>query len=597
VELFDHMLDSMHKTKRMQYRHVVTSSASATGTVRSTGSTSCNTTPSCHPKHGGLVPVVAIPSSDRLNPHQSSNLRASQRRPRSFVASSSSSSSCSWLHVQQLQQLQQRLLYRFQWCRRRFQKNHNSKSNNNNAHKHYKHYNPYCTYTKTGSVARLLLPILTIVVGTSICLLITHTLGVRIPTPHFKYRYLYWYLYPSHQYMLQESSLQQESHVNISKEIQVSVIIMNHARPHYLQQSQLLMTLITHPNVRTIYILHSNPHTVFNNTHLQHLVHGKLGVFTSSSVGGSSGSTNRTVTTQLAHLSTTHLLDKIRHVDAIQMNQQMGLAIRFHYCALLCGNETAASTTTPTTPTPWVLHIDDDMEFNSHSVIDTLLFHMQHNPHRIVGHYGRAYHYYTAPFRHGYDTRTIYGNVEVVLTKILIMEQTLCSKFFDYAPIIADLLQIDPVDSDITKGLRRTNINMSKNANKSSTTTTATTVTTATTGIMVKWNGEDIFMNLVANHYYHVPYNGPYNNYAIRNLPVGEYVDDTTPQRSIRTFSTGINTIEQKEDAISGNMDRNRIWNVGWTRWYTAYQKAQAHTKFRGLLWDITKQRLSKLSW
>ena len=218
------------------------------------------------------------------------------------------------------------------------------------------------------------------------------------------------------------------------------------------------------------------------------------------------------------------------------------------------------------------------MEFDSHTVINTLVQYMNQNSQRIVGHYGRAYNEWTAPFRHGYDTKTIYGNVEVVLTKILLLEPVLCQEFFKYAYLIKDLLN-------------RTN-----------------------NGI-VKWNGEDIFINLVANHYYQVPMYGPYNNYAIADLDVWDVDTTTMPMLMKQLDDTGIvetSTTTTKsqphqlrhngvannapvvvlENAISGNMDRNRIWNVGLYQWYIAYQKAQSHTKYRGLLWYTTKQRL-----
>jgi Glycosyl transferase family 64 domain len=258
------------------------------------------------------------------------------------------------------------------------------------------------------------------------------------------------------------------------------------------------------------------------------------------------------------------LNQKLKHIDAVAMNEQMGLAIRFHFCAKLCNS------------TKLVMHVDDDMEFSSHSVINTLIRNMLQNPKRIVGHYGRTYSAWTAPFRHGYDTRTVYGNVEVVLTKILILEQKLCQQFFKYTHLVTDILN------------RTTDV--------------------------VKWNGEDIFINLIANYFYHVPKNGPYNNYAIPDLDVWDV--DTSIFDTMNDKRNGIVELSQQlrgsrkdiavapasttevilENAVSGNMDRNRIWNVGFYQWLIAYQKAQSHTKFRGMLWYTTKQRLYKQS-
>ena len=380
------------------------------------------------------------------------------------------------------------------------------------------------------------------------CILtITHTLGIRL-TKRSKSAY---------QSRTSSSSSTTSMAALVvpypSTEVQISVIIMNHARPYILQQSQLLRTLVTHPNVQSIFILHSNPKTKFDNEYLiPHLAR--------TTDNGTSITAKKFVLTPTVSL----LNQKIKHIDAVAMNKQMGLAIRFHYCAELCNS------------TKLVMHVDDDMEFSSHSVINTLVRNMLQNPKRIVGHYGRTYNAWTAPFRHGYDTRTVYGNVEVVLTKILILEQKLCQQFFKYTHLVTDILN------------RTTDV--------------------------VKWNGEDIFINLIANHFYHVPKNGPYNNYAIPDLDVWDV--DTSIFDTMNEKRNGILELSQQlrgsrkdiavapasttnvilENAVSGNMDRNRIWNVGFYQWLIAYQKAQSHTKFRGVLWYTTKQRLYKQS-
>ena len=54
------------------------------------------------------------------------------------------------------------------------------------------------------------------------------------------------------------------------------------------------------------------------------------------------------------------------------------------------------------------------------SAIYELLYNMELNSKRILGHYGRSYNYYRSPTRYGYDTKLITGrNVEVILTKLL----------------------------------------------------------------------------------------------------------------------------------------------------------------------------------
>jgi len=276
--------------------------------------------------------------------------------------------------------------------------------------------------------------------------------------------------------------------------IQMSAVVMNHARPHLLQHSNLLPVLCHHPSVNEILILHSDPSTAFTNANLQHIPEAN---------------------------------DKIRHIDASVLNQELGLAVRFHYCSEQCTND-------------WVMHIDDDMELD-YTAVNHLLQHMMINSKRIVGHYGRRYSFWRAPHRHGYDTSLLTGQaVEVVLTKILVMERQICTEFLKYAHLVNDLLpESQP-----------------------------------------RWNGEDIFVNLVANHHYHVPLQGPFNNYAVENLHVWE-------------AAVGAVAYDESAGSVSGNMDRTHFWKVGPVQWWRAYRKATVHTRYRGRLWFLAKQRLA----
>jgi Glycosyl transferase family 64 domain len=286
-------------------------------------------------------------------------------------------------------------------------------------------------------------------------------------------------------------------------DIHISVVIMNHARPHLLQHSKLLPVLTQHPSISEILILHSNPATAFTNAELQHL-----------------GDDERAI-------------EKIQHLDVAELNSEMGLAVRFHYCAVAATNN-------------WVMHLDDDMELDA-SAVSELVWAMIDDSHRIVGHFGRTYNYWKAPLRYGYDTTNRFGLVEVVLTKVLILEKQVCAEFKKHAALMNDMVP----DSK------------------------------------PRWNGEDIFVNLVANHYYSVPLHGPYNNYAIADLNVWEAVVKFVPVVEKKA--------KKKEVSVSGNMDRNRIWIVGPVAWGKAYIKAQSHTAYRGRLWYRAKQRLAAL--
>lgn len=281
---------------------------------------------------------------------------------------------------------------------------------------------------------------------------------------------------------------QKRPRLPLSSDVKVSVVIMNHSRPRMVRESLLMKTFTEHPAVSEVLLCHSNPETKFNFDH-----------------------------------------PKVKNVDAIDANRKMGLSLRFHYCANDATNE-------------WVIHVDDDMEL-SEQAVDDLLAEFHSNPHRIVGRYGRGYNYWKSPQRNGYDTATLDGPVEVVLTKILILEKQICKAFFKYSHLVEEMQQAEG---------------------------------------QPLWNGEDIFVNLVANHVYKVPLNGPYNNYAISDLDVwegsDEYKDDDTGEHD-----------------VSGNMDRHRPWNVGLKNWLNAYKRAQIHAAFRGKLWYTAKQRLAAI--
>ena len=127
----------------------------------------------------------------------------------------------------------------------------------------------------------------------------------------------------------------------------------------------------------------------------------------------------------------------------------------------------------------------------------------------------------------------------MVLTKILVVQRDVCSAFFRYQDLVKDLL---PVSKPL-------------------------------------WNGEDIFLSLVANHVYGVPHDGPYRNFAM-DLNVWEASDE------YKDDDSGAHD-------ISGNMDRHRIWTVGFWNWLNAFYRAQCHAAYRGKLWHAAKERLA----
>ena len=269
---------------------------------------------------------------------------------------------------------------------------------------------------------------------------------------------------------------------------------MNYARPRMLQQSRLMPELLKHPAVDEILLCHANAKTAF---HLEH--------------------------------------PKVQNIDAVAANDQYGLALRFHYCRQ-ARNE-------------WVIHVDDDMELDG-TAVTALVDYMTADPHRIVGHYGRRYNFWKVPHRLGYDyATTLAGPVEVVLTKLLILERQVCDAFFRHAPLVEDDLVL-PYSKP-------------------------------------RWNGEDIFVNLVANHLYKVPWRGPYNNWAIPDLHVWEAPNE------LKDDDAGAADISHNLDR---HYSRNRtatyvwLWELG-TAWWRALQ----HYRYRGRLWATAKARLAAL--
>jgi hypothetical protein len=265
----------------------------------------------------------------------------------------------------------------------------------------------------------------------------------------------------------------------------VSVILMNFSRPRMIRDSTMMRTLLSHPNVDEVILLHANPKTAFEFVH-----------------------------------------PKVVNIDAIQHNEEMGLSLRFYFCQLAKND--------------WVIHLDDDMEFTT-AALNEMFIEFGRNPRRIVGRFGRD----LSPGNsfNGYNSKNGHKASEVVLTKLMVMERDTCSAFFNYA----HLLWNDVILHD---------------------------------GEGPLWNGEDIFMSLVANHVYGEPTDGhKFNNYAMDWLDVWQ-ADD-----SLKDYDNG------KLD-ISGGMKGYRLWD--W-RWWQTLLRRNRHYAYRGRLWQIASARLREL--
>lgn len=260
---------------------------------------------------------------------------------------------------------------------------------------------------------------------------------------------------------------------------QISVIIMNYGRPRVLQQSNLLPVLTSHEHVDEVLLLHASDATKFEYKH-----------------------------------------PKVRNIDAVKENEEIGLAIRFQFCDTHVKEENE-----------WVLIVDDDMEFEAATLTEVLV-EFSKNPNRIVGKWARK----LLPFSnspltfYGYNSITVSGQAEVVLTKFMMMQQTICKAFADHSHLVFD---------DIIKSYPKP-----------------------------LWNGEDIFMSLVANHLYS---QGHSNNYGMPWLNVWE------------------TKYSRDEIGISGNVRGVQPWNQGW--WKDLAQMC-SHYRYRGLLWREGRKRL-----
>jgi Glycosyl transferase family 64 domain len=266
----------------------------------------------------------------------------------------------------------------------------------------------------------------------------------------------------------------------------VSVVLMNFSRPRMIRESSMMRTLLSHPNIDEVLLLHANPKTAFEFVH-----------------------------------------PKVTNIDAVETNNELGLSLRFFYCQV-AKNE-------------WVLHLDDDMEFTTEA-LNELLIEYERNPKRIVGRFGRD----MTPGNsfNGYNSQNRHKSTEVVLTKLMMMERDLCSAFFEYAHLVWNDVILHNGEGPL-------------------------------------WNGEDIFMSLVANHVYGPPKDGAskYNNYAMDWLEVWQ-ADD-----SLKDYDNG------KYD-ISGGMKGIQFWN--W-RWWQTVLKRNRHYSYRGHLWKIARERLKEL--
>lgn len=268
----------------------------------------------------------------------------------------------------------------------------------------------------------------------------------------------------------------------------VSVILMNYSRPRMIRESSLMRTLLNHPNVGEILLLHGNPETKFEFVH-----------------------------------------DKVVNLDAVKENDEMGLSLRFYFSQMAKYD--------------WVIHVDDDMEFDT-DTLSELLAEFSKNTRRIVGRFGRDLSTTSWIMNHfnGYLSVDTHKQSEVILTKLMVMERNITSSFFEHAHLIWKDIIVPRGEGPL-------------------------------------WNGEDIFMSLVANYVYNST-----DNYAMNWLDVHDAPDD------LKDYDNG-------ELDICGGLTtgifRVRYWD--W-QWWRSYFRRNRHYAYRGMLWQTARERLAQLS-
>ena len=217
---------------------------------------------------------------------------------------------------------------------------------------------------------------------------------------------------------------------------------------------------------------------------------------------------------------------KVVNIDATQHNDEMGLSLRFYFCQLAKND--------------WVIHVDDDVEFPT-SALNDMLIEFGRNSKRIVGRFGRD----LVPDNsfNGYSSSNSHKSTEVILTKLMITERNICPAFFAYSHLIWDDVVLFSGEGPL-------------------------------------WNGEDIFMSLVANHVYRGREPGfPRNNYAM------DWLEVYSASNTLKDYNNG------KLD-ISGGMSGLRFWD--W-QWWQSVLRRNRHYSYRGELWTTARKRLASL--
>jgi len=227
--------------------------------------------------------------------------------------------------------------------------------------------------------------------------------------------------------------------------------------------------------------------------------------------------------------------EKVRNVNATLEDKEMGLAIRFAFCSQV--------------KTPYVIHLDDDIEFPPET-INELMAEFQKNTKRIVGLAGRSQTLLnTGSDTNSYTILDAPYETEVVLTRLMIMETEICKQFVKYSPLLEDL---------------------------------------ASQGTGPKWNGEDIFMSLVANHVYEQEQRNQPGASHGQQQPHYNYAMPWLKHKNVEYIYPG-----SFEFDINGGI---RGFHPFSADYWSKFFYLRKNLKFRGYFWKTAKKRLQELS-
>jgi hypothetical protein len=250
---------------------------------------------------------------------------------------------------------------------------------------------------------------------------------------------------------------------------------------------------------------------------------------------------------------------KVINIDATNEHEDMGLGIRFYYCQL--------------SQHPWVMHLDDSIEV-SEEAITALLEEFGKDSQRIVGRYGwnrlgggggggdahSNSWWNRIRSRIGWSSKSAHKESDVISTKFMVMERDVCTSFFEYAHLIWEDIVLDM-------------------------------------GIGPLWNGEDIFMSLVANHVYTSTKQNPSDpsvssQQQQRTHYAMDWLDVRNASSDLKDYSSNFSNSGNARLDLSGALEGVRPFNYKW--WLSLMQRNQ-HDFYRDMLWKATQERLSSL--